>query len=216
MKVLLRRNVTKLGQIGEVVEVKDGYARNYLLPQGLAIMPNKANVKKVEGEKQAYLEELARRKAELETQARLLEGREFTIVARANEEGHLYGSVGPAQIASQAAKEGIMLEADYVILDEQIRLLGEYEVNVSFSEEVRTTVKLKVMTPEGRTGPIVTEEPAPPPAAEPASAGAGENAQAAPAARAEAEQAEQPKAKKVRKPKAKEQPKEQAKQKPQE
>jgi large subunit ribosomal protein L9 len=103
MKVLLRRNVLNLGKIGEVVEVKAGYARNFLLPQRLAIAPSAANLRAVEAEKEEYLKELARQKAELEAKAAVIQGKEITISARANEEGHLYGSVGPAQIVAAMA-----------------------------------------------------------------------------------------------------------------
>ena len=89
MKVLLRRNVPKLGKIGEVVEVKPGYARNYLLPQRLAVEPTKGNTRQVELEKQKYLEELARIRAEIEARAKLVDGKEITIAARANQEGQL-------------------------------------------------------------------------------------------------------------------------------
>jgi len=154
MKVLLRRNVRKLGMIGEVVDVKPGYARNYLLPLGLGIAPTAANVKKVEKEKTTYLAELATLKAEAQAQARLLEGKEFTIVARANEEGHLYGSVGPAQIAATAAKSGVLLNSQDLILEEPIRRLDRFAVKVQLADEVLATVYVKVISPAGDTGPV--------------------------------------------------------------
>ena len=104
MKVLLRKNVGRFGKIGDVVEVKAGYARNYLLPQGLAVRPTEANIRAVEADKQCYLEEVARQRADLEARAAAVQGKEITIAARANEEGHLYGSVGPAQIVSALAE----------------------------------------------------------------------------------------------------------------
>ncbi len=145
MKVLLRRNVHKLGQIGEVVEVKDGYARNYLIPQGLAMAPTEANLKTIEAQKQAYLGELAREKAELEAQAKLLEGKEFTIIARANPEGQLYGSVGPAQIALVVAQEGIPIDARNIVLDEPIQRLDKCQVTVRFAEDVEATISVWVV-----------------------------------------------------------------------
>ena len=145
MKVLLRRNVSKLGQIGDVVEVRDGYARNYLIPEGLAVVPTEGNIRAVEREKEAYLAELARRRAELETQAKLLNGKEFTITARANEEGHLYGSVGPAQIAAAIGKEGILIEPEQILLDEPIRKLDKYELAVRFAEGVEASIVLWVV-----------------------------------------------------------------------
>jgi len=147
MKVLLRRNVRKLGQIGEVVEVRDGYARNYLLPCGLALQPTEANLKAIEAERQAYLAELAAQRAALEQRAKLLEGKEFTINARANEEGTLYGSVGPAQIAAAVTQEGFVIDPENIVLDEPIRRLDKYEVPVEFAPEVTTTIVVWVVPP---------------------------------------------------------------------
>ncbi|RPI59967.1 MAG: 50S ribosomal protein L9 [Planctomycetaceae bacterium] len=145
MKVLLRRNVAKLGKIGELVIVKDGYARNYLLPQRLAVAPTEANVKAVENEKAKYLAELARLKAEFELRAAAVNGKEITISARANEEGSLYGSVGPAQIAAALAAEGIVLEVENIQLATPIRRLDKYDVGIGFSEDVMATIHVWVV-----------------------------------------------------------------------
>jgi large subunit ribosomal protein L9 len=145
MKVLLRRNVMNLGKIGEVVEVKPGYARNYLLPQRLAVEPTEWNLKAVEAEKQKYLEELAKIKAELAAKAALVDGKEVTIQARANDEGHLYGSVGPAQIVAALAAENMFVEAQHVVLAQPIRTLDKYDVQLRFAEDVTATVKVWVV-----------------------------------------------------------------------
>ena len=163
MKVLLRRNVKKLGQIGEVVTVRPGFARNYLLPQGLAVMPSAANLKAIEAEKTQYLSELARLKAEFETRARALEGKSFSIVARANQEGHLYGSVGPAQIVETMGRESCIVETDMIQLPEAIRAVGTHEVTIEFTEQVTAKITIVVtrLKEEGEE-----EEEAPAPAAE--------------------------------------------------
>ena len=145
MKVLLRRNISRLGNIGDVVNVKPGHARNYLIPQRLGVEPTEGNLKAVEGEKKAYLAELARQRAELETQAKLLEGKEVSIVVRANEEGHLYGSVGPAQIAAALAEEGTFVDSQYIRMDEPIRRVDKHDVTVRFSEEVSATIHVWVV-----------------------------------------------------------------------
>jgi len=145
MKVLLRRNVSKLGKIGEVVDVKPGYARNYLLPMSLAVAPTEANLKAVESEKKAYLEELAKLKAELAAKAAVVQGKEITISARANEEGLLYGSVGPAQISSALADEKIFIDAQYIVMSEPIRKLDRYDVQLRFGEEVSATIHVWVV-----------------------------------------------------------------------
>src|SRR6056297_929149 len=133
MKVLLRENISTLGEIGEVVDVKPGYARNFLIPQRKADVPTKQNIREVEQMKAAYLEQLAKMKEELEAKAKVVDGKELTITARANEEGHLYGSVGPAQIAAVLAKENAsFVEAQHVDMPEAIRELDKYEVRLNF------------------------------------------------------------------------------------
>ncbi|MDY7010499.1 MAG: 50S ribosomal protein L9 [Planctomycetota bacterium] len=145
MKVLLRQTVDKLGYVGDVVNVKPGYARNYLLPQGLAMEPTEANLKAIEAAKQAYLRQLARERAELEARARLLDGKEITVAARANEEGHLYGSVGPAQIVAALDQEGFGIEARNVILGEAISVLDKYDVTIRFSKDISAKIGLWVV-----------------------------------------------------------------------
>lgn len=140
MKVLLRKNVYKLGQIGDVVEVKNGYGRNFLIPQGLAYIPSEANIRAVENEKARYLEELARQRVELETRAKEINGKEVTITARANTEGILYGSVGPAQIAAAFSEVGVHVNADEIVMHEPIRKLDRHEVNVRLGHEVKAVV----------------------------------------------------------------------------
>lgn len=165
MKVLLRRNVGDLGKIGELVEVKPGYARNYLLPQGLAVHPTKVNVKAVEGEKQRYLEELARQKAQVEARAAVLRGKEVTIAARANVEGHLYGSVGPAQIVAALAEQNVFVEVETVALDEPIRRLDKYDVELRLGHDVTAVIHVWVV-PISEGEPAAAPESAgePPPA----------------------------------------------------
>jgi large subunit ribosomal protein L9 len=165
MRVLLRVNVSKLGQIGEVVDVKPGYARNYLLPQGLATQPTEANLRKIEAEKEEYLAQLAKKRAELQQLADVIEGKEVTISARANTEGHLYGSVGPAQIAAALAEEGTHVEERNIALGEPIRQLDKYDVSIDFGEEVTATVHVWVVPlrepgDEDDLPPIPGEEPA--------------------------------------------------------
>ena len=164
MKVLLRKNVPNLGRIGDIVEVKSGHARNYLLPQALAVQPTKANLLAVEAERKRYIRELAKQRSEVEARAELLRGKELTIAARANEEGHLYGSVGPAQIVAALAEESIFLDVENVALDEPIRQLDKYDVVIRFAEDVQATIHVWIVPvhddPHG-------EEAAPPQPAEP-------------------------------------------------
>ncbi|MCK4602233.1 MAG: 50S ribosomal protein L9 [Phycisphaerae bacterium] len=140
MKVLLLKNISKLGKIGDVVEVKTGHARNYLLPQGLATEPTEANLKAIEAEKQRHLEELASQREQFEARAAAVKGKEVTIAARANTEGLLYGSVGPAQIAAALAEEGIFVEAENILMDAPLHRLDRYELQVQFAEDITATV----------------------------------------------------------------------------
>ncbi len=169
MKVLLQKNVIDLGTIGQVVEVKRGYARNYLLPQGLAVEPTEANLRLVEAKKQAYLEELAKQRAELEAKAAVIEGKEITISARANPEGHLYGSVGPAQIVAALAAEEIFIEPRYIVMGQPIRQLDKYDLTVRFSEDVTATIHVWIVPTHevGEDEQAAAIDEAPPVAAEP-------------------------------------------------
>jgi large subunit ribosomal protein L9 len=142
---LLRENVRKLGQIGELVDVKPGYARNYLLPQGLAYQPTEANLRAVEADKQRYLAEVARQRKELQALAEQIDGREVTIEARANEEGHLYGSVGPAQICAALAEQNVFVEPEWLRLPHPIRQLDKHDVPLDLDDGVTATIHVWVV-----------------------------------------------------------------------
>jgi len=145
MKLLLTQNVRHLGQIGDVVKVRPGYGRNYLLPQGLAVEATDANLKAIEAAKAAYLTEMAKKREELQARADALRGKEITISARANEQGHLYGSIGPAQIAAVLAADGIFIEARDIQMPEPIRQLDKYDVKVVFDQDVQATIQVWVV-----------------------------------------------------------------------
>lgn len=145
MKVLLRKNINKLGIIGDVVEVKNGYGRNYLVPQGLGVEPTEANIKAVEADKARYLEELAKQRVALEERAKAVDGKEITITSRANEEGHLYGSVGPAQIVALLAEENLFVNEEEIILAEPIRQLDKYDIAIKFSDDIKATITVWIV-----------------------------------------------------------------------
>ena len=144
----------------------------YLLPQGLAFQPSAANIRQVELEKKRYLEELAQQRAEIEARAALVDGKEITLVARANEEGHLYGSVGPAQIVAALADQGQFIEPENVALEEPIRQLDRYDVPLRFGHDVTATIQVWVVPlhgdgegeGEGEAEPPAEDEGAEPPA----------------------------------------------------
>jgi len=144
-KLLLRKDVPALGHIGDVVEVSEGYARNYLIPHHLATEPTPANLKALEEDKKrAEAARIERRRA-LEAQAAALANVEVTIAAAANEEGHLYGSVGPREIAAALRDEGYPIEAAQVRLHTPIRQLDSVMVPVVFADDLTTEVKVWVV-----------------------------------------------------------------------
>ncbi|WP_395664421.1 50S ribosomal protein L9 [Methylocella sp.] len=144
MEVILMERVAKLGQIGDVVRVKDGYARNYLLATGKALRATEANKSRFEGQR-AQLEE---RNHELKTQAEAiaetLNGQTFVIVRQAGETGHLYGSVSPRDIAEVAAAAGFAITRNQVVLATPIKTIGLVEAPVHLHPEVVATVTINV------------------------------------------------------------------------
>lgn len=145
MRLLLRRDIPKVGLAGDIVEVKAGYARNYLIPQHLAVEPTKANMKRIEEDKRLAEEERKRLRAALEQRAERLRGVEVTIAAACNQEGHLYGSVGPREIAAALRDEGHDVEPKQVQLREPIRQLDTVTVPVVFTDDLAVEVKVWVV-----------------------------------------------------------------------
>lgn len=144
MELILLERVPKLGYMGDVVQVKRGYARNYLLPQGKALRSSEANKKAFESRKL----ELEARNLELrkdaEAVAERLEGREFIVIRSASDTGSLYGSVTKRDIADAAAEEGISLHRRQIELERPIKELGVHRVTVSLHPEVEVEVVANV------------------------------------------------------------------------
>lgn len=145
MKVLLLRDVRKLGHIGDVVDVRVGYARNYLYPQRLATEPTEENLKAIEEEKQRAAAERARRLKEYQKLAEALADVTVTIEANANPEGTLYGSVGVKEIAAALQEMGHPIDAEFIDLAEPIRTLDNRVVTIQFTDEVSAEIKLWVV-----------------------------------------------------------------------
>lgn len=150
MQVILLEAVENLGKLGDTVKVKPGYARNYLLPQGKAMPATKENLAEVE----AHRAELERQEAEAlaaaKARAEQLEGREVTVVRKAGDEGKLFGSVGPADIAEALSAEGVEVERQEIRLPaDTIRQTGEYSIGVHLHVDVETTITLHVVADEG-------------------------------------------------------------------
>jgi large subunit ribosomal protein L9 len=144
MQVILLERVAKLGQMGEVVKVKDGYARNYLLPQGKALRASEANIKSFEVKK-AQLEaaNLETRK-EAEAVCEKLDGQTFVVIRSASDAGALYGSVTPRDAAEAATEAGFTIHRAQVVLDKPIKELGIHSVTVQLHPEVAVKINLNV------------------------------------------------------------------------
>ena len=144
MQVILLERVAKLGQMGEVVEVKPGFARNYLLPQGKALSASAQNIADFEARKaQLEAQNLETRK-EAEAMADKLNGQQFIVIRQASDSGALYGSVSTRDAADAATENGFSLERKQVALTRPIKELGLHDVIVTLHPEVEATIQLNV------------------------------------------------------------------------
>ncbi len=145
MKVILLERIEKLGNLGDVVNVKDGYARNYLLPQGKALRANAANMERFEREREEIEKRNAEARALAEQQAEKIKGAMLVMIRAAGETGHLYGSVTTRDIANALNEEfGIEVGRSQVQLDKPIKLIGLQDVKVRLHGEVVETITLNV------------------------------------------------------------------------
>jgi large subunit ribosomal protein L9 len=145
MKLLLCKNISKVGIVGDIVEVAPGYARNYLLPHGLATEPTEANIRALAKVRRIAEQECIRERKQLERLVKRLQDVEVTVRARANEEGVLYGSVGRKEIAAALAEEGHQVAPDQVVISEPIRHLDNVAVEVRFADDLTSTIKVWVV-----------------------------------------------------------------------
>ncbi|RYH03391.1 50S ribosomal protein L9 [Salipiger sp. IMCC34102] len=144
MDIILLERVAKLGQMGEVVSVKEGYARNYLLPQKKALRVNAANMARFEAEKAALEARNAETRATAQTEADKIDGQQFVIIRSASDAGSLYGSVTPRDVADAAAKDGYTVDRNQVVLQGPIKELGLHDVTLNLHPEVEATITLNV------------------------------------------------------------------------
>lgn len=145
MKIILREEVKNFGQMGEVINVKDGYARNFLIPKGLAVEANPKNISALEHEKKKIQELAKKAKTTAEDLATRLSSKVITIKAKAGEEEKLFGSVTAADIAEALKKEGMDIDRKKILLEDPIKRLGNYAVNVKIHSDVSTQVSIQVV-----------------------------------------------------------------------
>ncbi|MFC1703225.1 50S ribosomal protein L9 [Candidatus Omnitrophota bacterium] len=145
MNVILKKDIKKLGQAGEVVSVKDGYARNFLLPRDFACEANAENLQRIEVEKKRKVLMQEKEKGKLQKLAEEISGISCTVTAEANEEEQLYGSISEADIAAALETEkNITVDSKLIFLEQPIKALGIYDVEIRLHPEVTTKIRVWV------------------------------------------------------------------------
>jgi large subunit ribosomal protein L9 len=144
MKLILREDVTNLGKSGELVTVKDGYGRNYLLPRKIAVLANEQNVRQLEHEKAVISARQAKLKGGAQEQAAKLSAANVKITRKVGEQDKLYGSVTALDIAEALAAQGIRIERRTIHLPEPIKAVGTHTVEVRLHREVTANLKVEV------------------------------------------------------------------------
>ena len=150
MNVLLCEDVENLGWYGDIVKVSEGYARNYLLPQRLAIVPTDAKIKSMAEEKAQRAKQREVVIENFKKAAEAVNGAEVVLAAKANEQGHLFGSISEKAIAENLRSQGFQVEDKFVRLEEHIREVGERNVKLKFTMDVTATVKVTIV-PEAQS-----------------------------------------------------------------
>jgi large subunit ribosomal protein L9 len=148
VKLILKEDVSGLGHAGDVVSVKPGYAKNFLVPEGKATVASEAKIREVEHLKRQIAEKVAKQLSDLKKAKKALEALDLEVKAKAGEEGKLFGSVTAAQVAELIAARGIEIDRRKVELPEPIKELGEHSVSVRLHREVTATLRLKVTAEE--------------------------------------------------------------------
>lgn len=144
MEVILREDIEKLGARGQVVKVAPGYARNFLLPRKLAVAATEANKKIIEQERQSHLRKEAKLSSEATDLAKMMTGVTVSIKQKAGDHDQLFGSVTAQDIADALARQGYTIDRKKIQLDEAIKQLGEYKVNLKLHREVSSELTVKV------------------------------------------------------------------------
>ena len=144
VKLLLKESIKHVGKVGDVVEVSPGYARNYLLPKDLAVEPTPNNVKKIEERRKEVERIEAEKRKEQAAIIEKLKDVEVTLERRANEQGHLFGSVSATDIAKSLQSQGYAVEPDDVFLPGKLDQINTYQVRIKFAEELETEIKVWV------------------------------------------------------------------------
>ena len=148
MDIILTENVKGLGAIGEVVKVKAGYGRNYLVPQGLAVEASARNLNEVEHHKRQLTRKAEKLSQEAADVKARIEAIECSFVHKSSEDGKLFGSVTSMEIAEGMAAKGVEIDRRKILLDQPIKTLGEHEVEIKLNAGVNATIKVTVLSTE--------------------------------------------------------------------
>ena len=146
MEVVLKEDIENLGHMGDVVKVKDGYARNYLLPRGLVVLANNRNLKALEHEQRMIAQRRERLTKDAQGISDKLAGVSLEFTAKVGEEGRLFGSVTTMDIEKALKEQGFEVERRRIVLDAPIKNVGDYEVPIRLRPEVMPSIKVKVMS----------------------------------------------------------------------
>lgn len=148
MKVILRSDLDNLGRLGDIVNVKDGYARNYLIPRELAYFATDSAMRAIEVEKKQYMIKMAKEKEVAELLSQKVSELQVSIAMKVGEEGKLYGSVSPQMIAQELTLRGFDIDKRHIIIDEAIKTLGVFDAKIKLHPEVIANIKVWVISEE--------------------------------------------------------------------
>ena len=148
MRVILRRNVENLGDMGSVVNVKDGYGRNYLIPRELAYYASESAVKRIAVERKSFAKKVAQEKEKAEVLMAEITDLQISVAMKVGEEGKLYGSVNQAMISDELKLRGYDIDRKNIIIEDPIKSLGVFDIKIKLHPEVITSVKVWVISEE--------------------------------------------------------------------
>ena len=148
MKVILRENVPNVGKIGDVLDVADGFGRNYLMPRNLATLANERNVREMDHNKRVAASRLTKARAQATEDSKQLSGLRLVVRKHAGEEGRLFGSVTVREVADLLAEKGHEIDRRDIVVPDNIRTLGEYAVTIKLHHDVVAKLTLEVAAAE--------------------------------------------------------------------
>ncbi len=144
MKIILLKDVDKLGKAGDVKQVANGYGRNFLIPKKLAVLATKSELSKLDQQKKIEVEKAEEELFRFQEIASQLDGLEVEIKAKAGEEGKLFGAITPTQVVKSLAERGFEIDVKHIIIENPIKDLGEHEVTIEFPHNLEVKIKLIV------------------------------------------------------------------------